>query len=46
MQNAGNTNFQSLIPGLPGDVQLLIMQMTPEQSVVYIMVLYFLRPCF
>ena len=46
MQNAGNTNFQSLIPGLPGDVQLLIMQMTPEQSVVYILILYFFAPMF
>ena len=46
MQNAGNTNFQSLIPGLPGDIQLLIMQMTPEQSVVYILILYFFAPMF
>jgi ABC-2 type transport system permease protein len=46
MQNAGNTNFQSLIPGLPGDVQLLIMQMTPEQIIVYILVLYFFAPFF
>ncbi len=46
MQNAGNTNFQSLIPGLPGDVQLLIMQMTPEQIIVYILILYFFAPFF
>jgi ABC-type Na+ efflux pump permease subunit len=46
MQNAGNANFQSLIPGLPGDVQLLIMQMTPEQIIVYVLILYFFAPFF
>ncbi len=46
MQNAGNSNFDALIPGLPGDVQLLIMQMTPEQIIIYILVLYFFAPFF
>lgn len=46
MENAGNTNFQALIPGLPGDVQLLLMQMTPEQVIVYVLILYFFAPFF
>jgi len=46
MENAGNANFQALIPGLPGDVQLLLMQMTPEQVIVYVLILYFFAPFF
>ncbi len=41
-----NQDFQTLIPNLPADVQALLAQMTPAQSMVYIMVLYFFAPFF
>jgi ABC-2 type transport system permease protein len=45
-QDIGNEDFQSLVPNLPADVQSLLAQMTPNQSIVYVMVLYFFAPFF
>jgi len=41
-----NQDFQTLIPNLPADVQAQLAQMTPAQSMIYIMVLYFFAPFF
>lgn len=45
-QNMDPQDFQSLIVNLPADVQTQISQMTPNQILFYIMVLYFFAPFF
>lgn len=45
-QNTSTGDFQSLIPNLPPDIQTQIAQMTQNQIMVYIMVLYFFAPFF
>jgi ABC-type Na+ efflux pump permease subunit len=42
----GDQDFQSLIPNLPLDVQEMLANMNANQSMVYIMVLYFFAPFF
>jgi ABC-2 type transport system permease protein len=44
--NSDSQDFNSLIPNLPGDIQAELATMTPNQSMVYIMVLYFFAPFF
>jgi ABC-2 type transport system permease protein len=44
--NMSNSDFQSLIPNLPADIQLQLAGFTPNQVLVYIMALYFFAPFF
>ncbi len=40
------SDFQSLIPNLPVEIQTQLAQFTPNQVLIYIMVLYFFAPFF
>lgn len=44
--NMSTSDFQSLIPNLPAEIQTQLAQFTPNQVLVYIMVLYFFAPIF
>ncbi len=44
--NMSTSDFQSLIPNLPADIQAQIAQFSPNQVLIYIMVLYFFAPFF
>jgi len=44
--NMSTSDFESLIPNLPADVQAQIAQFSPNQVLIYIMVLYFFAPFF
>jgi ABC-2 type transport system permease protein len=44
--NMDNQDFTALIPNLPADIQAQLATFTPNQSMVYIMVLYFFAPFF
>ena len=46
VQDVSDQDFQALIPNLPMDIQNMLATMTPNQSMVYIMVLYFFAPFF
>ncbi len=39
-------DFQTLIPNLPANIQQLISTMTPNQALLYIMIVYFFAPFF
>ncbi|MGD6811036.1 MAG: ABC transporter permease subunit [Candidatus Bathyarchaeia archaeon] len=41
-----NQDFQALIPNLPADVQSMLANFTANQSMTYIMVVYFFAPFF
>ena len=45
-EEMGTGDFQTLISIMPIDIQALIAQMTPNQVIVYVMVLYFFAPMF
>jgi ABC-type Na+ efflux pump permease subunit len=44
--NSGNQDFQALIPNLPMDIQNMLANFTANQSMTYIMVVYFFAPFF
>lgn len=46
VQGTDVQDFQSLIPNLSPEIQSLIATMTPNQVMIYIMVLYFFAPFF
>ena len=39
-------DFQSLIPNLPANIQQFILTLTPNQALLYIMIVYFFAPFF
>jgi ABC-2 type transport system permease protein len=45
-EDMGTGDFSSLIPYLPMDIQAQLADMTPNQTVIYIMALYFFAPLF
>jgi ABC-type Na+ efflux pump permease subunit len=42
----GDQDFQTLIPNLPMDIQNMLANMTPNQSMIYVMICYFFAPFF
>ena len=44
--NMSTSDFQSLIPNLPAEIQTQLAQFSPNQILIYIMVLYFFAPFF
>jgi ABC-2 type transport system permease protein len=44
--NMSTSDFQSLIPNLPVEIQTQLTHFAPNQTLIYIMVLYFFAPIF